>query len=81
MSKQKDKVEKENVYDDGTYVAKKSKKYSVLMFFVCFLIAFVIWLYASNKERDEMIEKGSYDVTESTSSEVQADITAEAVRV
>ena len=45
-------VEKENVYDDGNYVVKKSRKHNVLSFIICLLIAFVIWLYAANKENN-----------------------------
>lgn len=45
-------VEKENIYDDGSYVVKKSRKHNILGFIICLLIAFVIWLYAANSEKD-----------------------------
>lgn len=45
-------VEKENVYD-GSYVVKKSRKHNILAFILCVLIAFTIWLYATNKNSEE----------------------------
>ncbi len=47
MSKKK---EKDHGYDDGSYVIKKSRKFSFLAFILCMLIAFAIWVYATNKE-------------------------------
>lgn len=47
-------VEKENVYDDGTYVVKKSRKHNILALIICTLVAFVVWLYAANTEREEI---------------------------
>ena len=49
MSKKK---EKELGYDDGSYVIKKSRKSSIFAFILCFLIAFTLWLFAANKERN-----------------------------
>lgn len=46
-------VEKENVYEDGTYVVKKSRKHNILALIICILVAFVVWLYAANTEREE----------------------------
>ena len=45
-------VEKENVYD-GSYVVKKSRKHKKLAFVLCVLVAFTIWLYATNKNSEE----------------------------
>lgn len=45
-------VEKENVYD-GSYVVKKSRKHNILAFILCVLVAFTIWLYATNEESEE----------------------------
>lgn len=50
-------VEKENVYDDGSYVVKKSRKYNILALIICLLVAFVVWLYAANAEREENNQK------------------------
>ena len=46
MSKKK---EKDHGYDDGSYVIKKNRKFSFLAFILCLLIAFAIWIYATNK--------------------------------
>lgn len=53
MSKKK---EKDHGYDDGSYVIKKSRKFSIFAFILCLLIAFVIWLYAANKEQQRITE-------------------------
>ncbi len=53
MSKRK---EKDHGYDDGSYVIKKSRKFSVFAFILCLLIAFVIWLYATGKANADMQE-------------------------
>ena len=50
-------VEKENVYDDGSYVVKKSRKYNILALIICLFVAFVVWLYAANTEREENNQK------------------------
>lgn len=57
-------VEKENVYEDGTYVVKKSRKNNILALIICFLVAFVVWLYAANKEREEIRDNKS-EITQS----------------
>ena len=59
MAKSVDRLDKnkENIYDDGSYVIKKSRKHSVFAFTVCLLVAFAIWLYATNKERDQRLEE------------------------
>ena len=36
--------------DDENYVVKNKRKFNILAFILCVLIAFVIWLYASNLE-------------------------------
>ena len=54
--------------DDGTYVAKKSKKSSVLAFILCLLIAFVIWAYADATESES---KTGNDVLATTTSSEQ----------
>ena len=53
MSKKK---EKDHGYDDGSYVIKKSLKFSFFAFILCMLIAFAIWVYAANKELRSMEE-------------------------
>ena len=45
-------VEKENVYD-GSYVVKKSRKHNILAFILCVLVAFTLWLDATNKNSEE----------------------------
>ena len=67
-------VEKENVYDDGTYVVKKSRKHNILAFIICLLVAFVVWVYAANKEREEIKNKD----TEGVQSVETADTSAQA---
>lgn len=47
MSKRK---RNESSRDDSNYVAKKNRKLNIFAFILCLLIAFVIWLYASNLE-------------------------------
>lgn len=41
-------MENMNHSDNGTVVAKKNKKISVLAFAGCFLLAFIIWIYVMN---------------------------------
>ncbi len=45
--------------DDGSYVVKKSRKLNVVAFVVCFLIALVIWIYATNTENKDKTETQS----------------------
>ena len=52
--------ENEKVYD-GTYVVKKSRKHNILAFILCVLIAFVIWLYATNNEKKEKLEENAVE--------------------
>lgn len=47
MSKRK---QDESMHDDGSYVVKKSRKGNIVAFVLCVLIAFIIWLYATNME-------------------------------
>ena len=67
-------VEKENVYDDGSYVVKKSRRHNILALIVCILVAFVVWLYAANTEREENMQKEN----EGTQTAVTTDTSAEA---
>ena len=53
MSKRK---QSERAHDDGSYVVKKSKKRNIVAFILCVLIAFVIWLYASNIDEKKQTE-------------------------
>lgn len=46
----------ERTHDDGSYVVKKSKKRNIVAFILCVLIAFVIWLYASNIDKKKQVE-------------------------
>ncbi len=57
-------VKNENVYDDGSYVVKKSRKHNVLAFILCILVAFVIWLYATNKEREKEVKENITDTSQ-----------------
>ena len=56
MSKKK---EKDHGYDDGSYVIKKNRKFSFLAFILCMLIAFAIWVYATNTELRSIEEEES----------------------
>lgn len=62
-------IEKENSYDDGTYEVKKSRKFNLLALLFCVLIAFIIWLYAANKEVQNEKDAAS-ERTENAVSEV-----------
>ncbi len=46
------KKKKEQGYDDGSYVVKKSRKFDIFVFIVCVLVAFVIWVYAEGRTND-----------------------------
>lgn len=46
------KKKKEQGYDDGSYVVKKSRKFDIFAFIVCVLVAFVIWVYAVGRTND-----------------------------
>ena len=63
MSKEIQNAER---HDDGSYVAKKSKKSSVLAFILCLLIAFVIWAYADATESENKIGDDSSVTTTSS---------------
>lgn len=56
MSKRK---QEEAVYDDGSYVVKKSRKTNIIAFVLCVLVALMIWLYATNMESKEQEEQSS----------------------
>ena len=58
MSKKK---EKDHGYDDGSYVIKKNRKFSFLAFILCLLIAFAIWIYATNKVNQSTDEEAPKD--------------------
>ncbi|MBQ9783014.1 MAG: hypothetical protein IJW44_00660 [Clostridia bacterium] len=66
MSKRK---EQEIRNDDGTYVVKKNRKMNIIAFVLCFLVAFIIWIYATNIEKKEQMEEQSSN----TASEVEAE--------
>lgn len=53
MSKRK---QNENMENDGTYVIKKNRKMNIVAFILCFLVAFVIWIYSTNMEQKEAEE-------------------------
>ena len=55
--------------DERRYVAKENKKFHIFAFILCVLIAFVIWLYASNLEKDN---KDATNVTNNTQAAVIA---------
>jgi len=50
MSKRK---QNQMARDERRYVAKENKKFHIFAFILCLLIAFVIWLYASNHENEK----------------------------
>lgn len=60
MSKRK---QNQSARDEGSYVAEKNKKFHIFAFILCVLIAFVIWLYASNLEKNN---KDETNVTNNT---------------
>ena len=62
-------VEKENVYD-GSYVVKKSRKHNILAFILCVLVAFTLWLYATNKNSEEKELKDNMADTAQTAESV-----------
>lgn len=48
MAKRK---ENDGAVDDGTYVVKKNRKMNIISFIICFLVAFILWIYATNLEK------------------------------
>ena len=58
-----DKDKNEQVYDDGTYVVKKSKRTGVIALIVCLMIALIIWCYS----------KGSAMIKDAVSDNVEGD--------
>jgi len=51
------KRKQSQVSRDGEGYAKKSnKKFNIFAFILCVLIAFIIWLYASNLEKNSQAE-------------------------
>ena len=66
-------VEKENFYEDGNYVVKKTRKHSILAFIVCVLVAFTIWLYATNKDNERIAKDNSETVVNTEDSIPQAE--------
>ena len=70
------KKEQDHGYDDGSYVIKKNRKFSIVAFILCMLVAFVIWLYAENKENQkdtEMNETGGDSLYTETCTDVPSD--------
>lgn len=65
MSKRK---QTQSARDEASYGAKKNKKFNIFAFILCVLIAFVIWLYASNLEDN----KDATNVTNTTQAAVIA---------
>ena len=55
----------ETIHDDGTYVVKKNRKMNLVAGILCVLIAFLIWIYASNVEnKNKDIEQASPQVVQ-----------------
>ncbi len=71
MSKQK---QNESFYEEGQPVVKKKRKHNIFAFVVCFLIAFIIWVYASNLEEKKKNE-------DQTAQVVAAVVSSEALSV
>ena len=67
-------VEKENFYEDGNYVVKKTRKHSVLAFIVCALVAFTIWLYATNKDNERIVKDNADTVVHTEESTPNASV-------
>ena len=64
MSKRK---RNESSRNEENYVAKTNGKFNIFAFVLCFLIAFVIWLYASNLENKKKEEAAAVVVTQAES--------------
>lgn len=64
MSKRK---RNESSRNDEMYVAKKNGKFHIFAAILCVLIAFVIWLYASNLEKKQKEETGLNVVAQASS--------------
>lgn len=54
MSKKK---QNERMEDDGTYVVPKNRKANIFAFIVCFLVALLIWVYATNLDNKQKSEE------------------------
>ena len=65
MSKQK---QTESFYEEAQPTVKKKRKHNIFAFVICFLIAFIIWIYASNLEE----KKKNEDQTTQVSSAIVA---------
>ena len=52
MARKTRKKRKENGYDDGSFVVKKSRNFNIFAFIVCLLVAFVIWVYAEGRTNE-----------------------------
>ena len=51
------KKRKERAEDDGSYVVPQNRKMNVFAFVICFLVALLIWIYATNMENKEKTEE------------------------
>ena len=71
------KREKAHGYDDGSYVTPKRRKFSFLAFILCMLIAFSVWVYATNKA-NRMAEENEADKSEALYTQVCPDASADA---
>ena len=46
------KKQKDQAFDDGSYVVKKKRNFDIFAFIVCVLVAFVIWVFAAGRTND-----------------------------
>ena len=67
MSKRK---HNQTARDEGSHFVEKNKKFHIFAFILCVLIAFVIWLYASNLEKN----KEATNITNNTQAAVTAQL-------
>ena len=58
MSDQSNK-QTESREENGNYVVKKGRKSNIIAFILCFLVACIIWIYATNAERKDEAEAQS----------------------
>lgn len=63
----------EVVYENGSYLVKKSRKGNIIAFIVCLLVAMAIWLYASQVEDDKELPPRDDETHENLQSEASSE--------
>lgn len=62
----------ENVETSGGASAKKGRKFHIIAFILCLLVAFVVWLYAVNADKKDAEEEQSSSAVANDAETVEA---------